>query len=64
MLVPVPIAATYPIATDPTGQINLTWASWTVGLPSNALLVFQYAIQDAGAPFGVALSNALVGVTP
>ncbi|MGQ0552225.1 MAG: PQQ-dependent sugar dehydrogenase [Planctomycetota bacterium] len=64
VLVPVPIAATYPIGTSPTGQIDLTWASWTPGLPSNALLVFQYAIQDAGAPFGVALSNALVGVTP
>ena len=63
-LVTVPVALMLPLATGPGGALNLGVPAWPAGVPSGASLYFQYAIQDAGAPFGVALSNALRGDVP
>jgi hypothetical protein len=57
-LVPVPALSTLFLATSPTGSVVLPWAAWPAGL-SGLSLHLQYAIQDAGAACGVALSNAL-----
>jgi hypothetical protein len=63
-LVPVPPVLTLPLVTNGSGAIPLAWASWPGGLPAATSIFVQYAIADAGAPAGVALSNALGGVTP
>jgi len=64
ILVPVPELLFLPLATSAGGTLNLNWAAWPAGVPANTVLGFQYAIQDPGAPVGVALSNALKAVTP
>jgi glucose/arabinose dehydrogenase len=64
VLMAVPELLLLPLASSPTGTLDLTWASWQAGLPSGTTLCFQYAIQDPGAVAGVALSNALKAVTP
>jgi hypothetical protein len=63
MLVPVPALLKLSLATSPAGGITLPFV-WPGGIPSGTSLFFQYAIQDAAAPKGVALSNALVANTP
>ena len=63
-LVPVPTLLFMPLVSSPSGTLNLSWGAWPAGVPANTVLGFQYAIQDAGAPAGVALSNALKAVTP
>jgi hypothetical protein len=63
MLVPVPVTTSIPLFTNGSGQINLAWASWPPVL-SGSTLYFQYAIADAAAVCGVALSNALQGDSP
>jgi len=62
-LVPVPFVTSFTLATSPSGAIPLGWASWPAGL-SGLSLYFQYAIQDAGAICGAALSNALRADVP
>ncbi|HZL98669.1 MAG TPA: hypothetical protein VFD43_00325, partial [Planctomycetota bacterium] len=62
-LVPFPFALSQPVFTNPDGVIKLTWGSWPAGL-SGAELYFQDAIQDVGAPCGVALSNAVTAQVP
>jgi len=62
-LVPVPLLTSFALATGPSGAIPLGWASWPAGL-SGLSLYFQYAIQDAGAICGAALSNALRADVP
>ncbi|MGQ0553485.1 MAG: hypothetical protein ACT4PU_09735 [Planctomycetota bacterium] len=62
-LVPVPVAFELPIFTDGAGSIPLAWAAWPSGL-SGLSLYFQYAMQDATAVCGVALSNALRADVP
>ena len=62
-LVPLPPVAKFPLFTNGIGVIPLGWASWPGGL-SGFSVYFQYAIQDAGAVCGVALSNALKGNVP
>jgi hypothetical protein len=57
-LVTVPVAFQITLATNPAGSIPLAWGNWPGGLPG-ASLYFQYAIVDAGAVCGVAISNAL-----
>jgi probable HAF family extracellular repeat protein len=64
LLVPVPVALTLPVVTDGAGSVALGWHAWPAGLPEGAPLYFQYAIQDAVALKGVALSNAVVVLTP
>lgn len=63
-LVPLPVALMLPLATGPGGALNLGVPAWPAGVPSGLSLYFQYAIQDAGGAFGVALSNALQGDVP
>ncbi len=49
---------------DGSGEFVVPWASWPAGLPAGTELVFQYAIQDAVATQGIALSNGLKAITP
>ena len=49
--------------TSTTGSIPLTF-SMPSGVPASTELWAQWAIVDAGADFGVALSNAVQGLTP
>ncbi len=62
-LVPLPAALALPLATSPLGTISLMFSDWPAGL-SGLDLYFQYAIQDAAAVKGVALSNALKADVP
>jgi hypothetical protein len=62
-LLPAPMASQVSLLTDGSGAISTPWASWPSGL-SGASVYFQYAIQDAAAPCGVALSNALKADVP
>ncbi len=62
-LVPVPVLATLPLATDPPGEIAINWPAWPDGF-SGLSLYFQYGLQDAAAVKGVALSNALRADVP
>jgi hypothetical protein len=63
MLVPFPVQVLLPLTTSPTGTIALANA-WPAGVPSGVSILYQYAIQDAAAVQGVALSNALKSTTP
>lgn len=51
------------LSTAVDGTLVLPWSAWPPGLPAGLALVFQYGILDAGAPAGVALSNAVSGLT-
>ena len=62
-LVPVPVLVGFPVITSPAGSLPLHWNAWPASL-SGASLYFQYAISDAAAPCGVALSNALRADVP
>ena len=58
MLAPFPPAANIVIPTNPVGEVNLSFtvpASIVPGIN----VIFQYAIADPGAVFGVSLSNAV-----
>jgi len=61
-LLAFPILATLPILTSGAGTALLGWTAFPA-LPPGTQLTLQVAIADAGAPAGVALSNALAGVT-
>jgi hypothetical protein len=58
-----PPLATYPLATDPTGDLALSWAAWPPFLPAGVEMFFQLAVADAAAVKGAAVSNLLRGVT-
>ncbi len=62
-LVPLPILLQLSFFTDGSGTIPLAWTNWTAGL-SGSSLYFQFAIQDAAAVCGVALSNAVRADVP
>ncbi|MEO8752307.1 MAG: kelch repeat-containing protein [Casimicrobiaceae bacterium] len=62
-LVPLPAILSVSLAASPTGAIPLLF-TWPAGLPSGFSLYYQYAIQDAFASQGVALSNAVQSTTP
>ena len=64
VLVPVPPIISFLLVTNATGALNLSWSSWPSPGPPGATWFFQYAIVDAAAPWGVALSNALRGTQP
>jgi hypothetical protein len=51
------------LSTDSGGGISLPFALGA-GVPAGTELWVQWAIQDAAAVKGVALSNAVLGVTP
>lgn len=58
-----PFASSVSLNTDASGALPLAFG-WPSGVASGSVLVVQYGIADAGAPLGVALSNALLGTTP
>ncbi|MHC5209356.1 MAG: PQQ-dependent sugar dehydrogenase [Planctomycetota bacterium] len=60
----IPLLLNLPVATDGNGDLTLAWLAWPPGVPSGTTLGFQIALQDAGAPVGVSLSNALAGLVP
>lgn len=62
-LVAFPFIIAVPLSTDSNGGLTLPFV-WPAGIPGGTLLYMQYAVQDAGAPQGVALSNALLAETP
>jgi hypothetical protein len=60
---PTPPLAVLASQTSADGSSTLSWAHWPTGV-SGQSVSFQWAIVDAGAPAGVALSNAVVGHVP
>lgn len=62
-LKPVPILTSLSLPTNPLGAVTLPFVM-PGGVPAGVELHVQWAIQDAGAVLGVALSNAIKGVTP
>ncbi len=62
-LVAFPYLVTVPLSTSGSGALLLPF-TWPSGLPAATTVVFQYAVQDAAAVKGVALSNALQALTP
>ena len=62
-LIPVPPLLTLSMSTNGSGGIVLPFV-WPSGMPPETSIYFQFAIQDAAAVKGVALSNGLKGVTP
>jgi hypothetical protein len=58
-----PALVSLPLLTTAGGSIELGF-TWPAGLPASTTLWFQYAIADAAAIQGVALSNALSATTP
>jgi hypothetical protein len=58
-----PLIAGQLATTNPGGEISLTLVV-PPGIPACTEIWIQWAIQDAGAIKNVALSNALMGVTP
>ncbi len=63
VLVPVPLIEPILLMTSAGGGIALPFVMPS-GVPAGTELWLQYAIQDAAAVKGVALSNALQGITP
>jgi hypothetical protein len=63
VLVANPVDVAVPLGTDANGEIALPF-SWPAGVPSATAFYVQYAVQDAAAVQGVALSNGLKGVAP
>jgi Protein of unknown function (DUF642) len=62
-LIPVPALLTVSLFTNGGGGLLLPFL-WPSGMPPETSIYFQYAIQDAAAIHGVALSNGLRGITP
>ena len=62
-LVPVPALTSVLLQTDPGGTLDLAWPSWPAGLSGQSLYM-QYAVQNAAAVCGAALSNALRADVP
>lgn len=63
VLKPVPSLPFPVLVTTAGGELDLPFV-WPSGVPETLPFYMQYAVQDAGAVAGVALSNALRGVTP
>ena len=61
-LVPVPFVLALALVTPASGAVPVSWASWS-GVPAGVTLYAQWAVQDAGAPAGVGLSNAVAGTS-
>lgn len=59
----IPLASMTIFPIGPSGSVVLPGAI-PAGIPSGAQIFWQYAIQDAAAVAGVALSNCLVSVFP
>lgn len=63
LLKTVPFIASFDLTTFLDGTIPMTF-QWPADIPSDTPTYYQYAIVDDGAPFGVAISNAVMGLTP
>jgi len=63
MLCTIPLASVTLFPIGPSGEVSLS-SPITAGIPSGTPVFWQYAIQDAGAVKGVALSNCLRSVFP
>lgn len=63
-LVPVPPLAILPLITMPIGDTSIAWTDWPAGPYAGLSFYLQYAIVDAGAVQGIALSNALQADLP
>ncbi len=63
LLVAVPVLFALPGVTDAAGTLELGWIDWPAAA-SGQQLVLQFAVADAAASAGVALSNALVASPP
>ena len=63
MLCTVPLDSLTIFPIGPSGSVTLP-SVIPAGIPSGTPVYWQYAIQDAGAPKGVALSNCLRSVFP
>lgn len=62
-LVPVPFLGPFTVVTSPAGGFTLPFVM-PAGVPAGTELWLQFAIADAAAVKGVALSNALKGLVP
>ena len=62
-LLPFPFLSPVFLTTSPAGALSIPFAM-PVGVPSGTELWVQWGIQDAAAISGVALSNAILGITP
>ena len=60
----LPFAVQLPGLLDALGDSSWAFAPWPPNCPSGLIVCFQAGVLDAEAPPGVALSNALLGVTP
>lgn len=63
MLKPVPFLPPLPATTSVAGEIPLTF-TMPANVPPGTELWVQWAIADVAAVYGIALSNAVLGVTP
>jgi uncharacterized delta-60 repeat protein len=63
ILQPFPFVSVFVATTSPTGTIAVPF-TMPSGVPTDTHLWLQWAIVDAGAVQGVALSNAIEGITP
>lgn len=61
-LMPVPFSPPIFLNTSASGDLSLPFV-WPTGIPAGLEVWAQFGIQDAGGPVGVALSNALLGIT-
>ena len=52
-----------PLMTDGSGRLTIE-ESWPTGVPSGLSLFLQYWVEDPGALFGFAASNAVQGTVP
>lgn len=59
MLVPDPLVVVV-LALGADGQLELPF-TWPTGIPTGTPIHLQYWIQDSGASYGFAASNALRG---
>jgi hypothetical protein len=63
VLLPVPFLAVLSLATSAAGTVPLPFVM-PAGVPTGTQLWLQWAVQDAAAVQGVALSNAIRGIAP
>jgi len=58
-----PWFALVPLVTDAQGELHLA-GTWPAGIPADVEFWFQLALSDDAAPCGIALTNAVRGITP
>jgi hypothetical protein len=63
LLVAFPFSETASLGTDGSGSVGVPF-TWPAGVPPLTALFFQAAVEDASAPHGASLSNAIRALTP